>query len=122
MVLILFLISQVVYLIIQATILSLNAPKMEILLHAKIVEAYNSMKQIDRLGAFEEDDEAGTTFALLKQTIEALKETFEDGQEEEGDGDGRGVHEGMPSTESGPGPVGDRADDRVGEPVHHEGE
>lgn len=52
-------------------------------MYAKIVEAYDSMKQIDRLGAFEEDDEAGTTFALLKQTIEELKETFEDGQEEE---------------------------------------
>ena len=52
-------------------------------MYAKITEAYESMKQIDRLGAFEEDDEAGTTFALLKQTIEELKETFEDGQEEE---------------------------------------
>jgi hypothetical protein len=52
-------------------------------MYSKITEAYNSMKQIDRLGAFEEDDEAGTTFALLKQTIEELKETFEDGQEEE---------------------------------------
>ena len=35
------------------------------------------------VSVFEEDDEAGTTFALLKQTIEELKETFEDGQEEE---------------------------------------
>jgi hypothetical protein len=41
------------------------------------------MQQVDRLGAFEEDDEAGTTFALLKQTIQELKETFEDGTEEE---------------------------------------
>jgi len=52
-------------------------------MYAKIVDAYDSMQQIDRLGAFEEDDEAGTTFALLKQTIEELKETFENGQEEE---------------------------------------
>lgn len=52
-------------------------------MYAKIVESYQSMQQIDRLGAFAEDDEAGTTFALLKQTIEELKETFEDGQEEE---------------------------------------
>jgi hypothetical protein len=52
-------------------------------MYGKIVETYESMQQIDRLGAFEEDDEAGTTFALLKQTIEELKETFEDGTEEE---------------------------------------
>jgi hypothetical protein len=52
-------------------------------MYTKITEAYDSMTQIDRLGAFEEDDEAGTTFALLKQTIEELKETFDNGQEEE---------------------------------------
>ena len=52
-------------------------------MYGKIVETYESMQQIDRLGAFEEDDEAGTTFALLKQTIQELKETFEDGTEEE---------------------------------------
>jgi hypothetical protein len=52
-------------------------------MYGKIVETYESMQQIDRLGAFEEDDEAGTTFALLKQTIEELKETFDNGTEEE---------------------------------------
>ena len=52
-------------------------------MYGKIVETYETMQQVDRLGAFEEDDEAGTTFALLKQTIEELKETFEDGTEEE---------------------------------------
>ena len=52
-------------------------------MYSKIIEAYNSMQQIDRLGAFEEDDEAGTTFALLKQTIEELKETFDDATQEE---------------------------------------
>ncbi len=40
------------------------------------------MQQIDRLGAFEKDDEAGTTFALLKQTIEELKKEFDVPQEE----------------------------------------
>jgi hypothetical protein len=40
------------------------------------------MKQIDRLGAFEKDDEAGTTFNLLKETLENLKEIY-DGSEEE---------------------------------------
>jgi hypothetical protein len=52
-------------------------------MYGKIVETYETMQQVDRLGAFEEDDEAGTTFALLKQTIQELKETFEDGTEEE---------------------------------------
>ena len=52
-------------------------------MYGQIVNAYDSMKQIDRLGAFEQDDEAGTTFALLKQTIEELKYTFEDGAQEE---------------------------------------
>jgi hypothetical protein len=51
-------------------------------MYSKIIEAYNSMQQIDRLGAFENDDEAGTTFSMLKQTIDELKEEF-NGQEEE---------------------------------------
>jgi hypothetical protein len=51
-------------------------------MYSKIIEAYNSMQQIDRLGAFEKDDEAGTTFSMLKQTIDELKEEF-NGQEEE---------------------------------------
>jgi hypothetical protein len=40
------------------------------------------MQEIDRLGAFEKDDEAGTTFQLLQQTITELKDTF-DGQAQE---------------------------------------
>jgi len=40
------------------------------------------MKQIDRIGAFEKDDEAGTTFSLLKQVIEELKEEFNGAEEE----------------------------------------
>jgi hypothetical protein len=51
-------------------------------MYSKIVDAYNTMQQIDRLGAFEKDDEAGTTFALLKQTIEELKKEFDGPQEE----------------------------------------
>jgi hypothetical protein len=42
--------------------------------------SYNRMKQIDRLGAFESEDEAGTTFQLLNQVITELKEQF-DGSE-----------------------------------------
>jgi hypothetical protein len=51
-------------------------------MYSKIIEAYNTMQQIDRLGAFEKDDEAGTTFALLKETIEELKKEFDVPQEE----------------------------------------
>jgi hypothetical protein len=49
-------------------------------MYSRIQQSYDAMQQIDRLGAFEKDDEAGTTFALLKQVIEELKEEF-DGQE-----------------------------------------
>ena len=40
------------------------------------------MKRIDRIGAFEKDDEAGTTFDLLKEVINNLEEEF-NGQKEE---------------------------------------
>ena len=49
-------------------------------MYARIQQSYDAMQKIDRIGAFEKDDEAGTTFALLKQVIEELKEEF-DGQE-----------------------------------------
>ena len=35
-------------------------------MYTKINESYESMKEIDRLGAFEKDDEAGTTFEMLR--------------------------------------------------------
>ena len=46
----------------------------------QIEKSYDAMKQIDRLGAFESEDEAGTTFNMLKQVITELKEEF-DGNE-----------------------------------------
>jgi hypothetical protein len=49
-------------------------------MYSRIQQSYDAMQKIDRLGAFEKDDEAGTTFDLLKQVIEELKEEF-DGQE-----------------------------------------
>lgn len=49
-------------------------------MYNRIRQSYDAMQQIDRLGAFEKDDEAGTTFALLQQVIEELKEEF-DGQD-----------------------------------------
>jgi len=50
-------------------------------MYQQIEKSYIAMKQIDRLGAFESEDEAGTTFQLLNQVIEELKEQF-DGEEE----------------------------------------
>jgi len=52
-------------------------------MYNQIVNSYNAMKQIDRLGAFEKDDEAGTTFEMLQQVIEQLKEEYDAPQEEE---------------------------------------
>lgn len=49
----------------------------------RIEKSYDVMKQIDRLGAFESEDETGTTFDLLKQVINELKEEFDNGQSEE---------------------------------------
>jgi len=48
----------------------------------QIVDAYDKMQEIDRLGAFEKDDEAGTTFQMLNQVIVTLKTQF-DGEENE---------------------------------------
>jgi hypothetical protein len=51
-------------------------------MYSKIGESYENMQNIDRLGAFEAEDEAGTTFALLKETITELKDIF-DGETQE---------------------------------------
>ena len=51
-------------------------------MYNKIQQSHDAMKRIDRLGAFEKDDETGTTFELLSDVIEKLKEEF-DAQEEE---------------------------------------
>jgi hypothetical protein len=51
-------------------------------MYGKIVEGYNKMQEIDRLGAFEKDDESGTTFQLLNEVITQLKTEFEDGTQE----------------------------------------
>ena len=49
-------------------------------MYMRIKQSLKEMQNIDRLGAFEKDDESGTTFELLKQVIEELKEEF-DGEE-----------------------------------------
>ena len=41
------------------------------------------MQRIDRLGAFEKDDETGSTFELLKQVVDELKEEFDAPEEKE---------------------------------------
>jgi hypothetical protein len=51
-------------------------------MYSKILEAYAKMQEVDRIGAFEKDDEAGTTFSLLKEVINNLKSEF-DGEESE---------------------------------------
>ena len=48
-------------------------------MYDRIEKSYNAMVEIDRLGAFEKDDESGTTFALLKQVIEELNGEFANG-------------------------------------------
>ena len=51
-------------------------------MYGKIEESYNTMQEIDRLGSFEAEDEAGTTFQMLKETITELKDLF-DGEAQE---------------------------------------
>jgi hypothetical protein len=50
-------------------------------MYERIAQSYDAMKQIDRLGAFEAEDEAGTTFQLLNQVIVELKEQFDGSSE-----------------------------------------
>jgi hypothetical protein len=47
-------------------------------MYERIVNSYDTMQNIDRLGAFEKDDEAGTTFDMLKQVITDLKTDFDE--------------------------------------------
>ena len=45
-------------------------------MYDQIKNSYNEMKKIDHKGAFEEDDEAGTTFSMLKNVINNLEKEF----------------------------------------------
>ena len=60
----------------------IDVEKTNVYMYDKIEKSYNIMKQIDRIGAFESEDEAGTTFQMLKQVIDELKGEF-DGPEKE---------------------------------------
>ena len=46
-------------------------------MYDQIKKSYAAMQEIDRLGAFESEDETGTTFQLLKEVITELKEQFD---------------------------------------------
>jgi len=48
----------------------------------RIEEAYEEMIRIDRLGAFKEDDESGTTFSLLNEVITNLHKDFHGTEED----------------------------------------
>jgi hypothetical protein len=52
-------------------------------MYSKIIESYENMKRVDQRGAFEAEDEVGTTFEMLKEIIETLKEEFDGPSEEE---------------------------------------
>jgi hypothetical protein len=52
-------------------------------MYTRITQSYDAMKQIDRLGAFESEDEAGTTFEMLKEVVTELKSEFDNGTSEE---------------------------------------
>jgi len=52
-------------------------------MYGRIVDAYNNLKEIDHKGAFEAEDETGTTFQLLLQTVTELKDTFNGEESEE---------------------------------------
>ena len=51
-------------------------------MYSRIEKSYDAMKQIDRLGAFESEDEAGTTFSLLNEVVTELKQEFNGSSEE----------------------------------------
>jgi hypothetical protein len=48
-----------------------------------ILKSYKKMQDVDLKGAFEAEDEVGTTFQMLKEVIETLKEQFIDDTQEE---------------------------------------
>jgi hypothetical protein len=52
-------------------------------MYGRISHSYDVMSEIDRLGAFESEDEAGTTFQLLKEVITELKDQFDGEAQEE---------------------------------------
>ena len=55
---------------------------LSVYMFTRIEEAHQEMTRIDRIGAFEENDESGTTFSLLKEVITNLHKDFHGTEEE----------------------------------------
>ena len=55
---------------------------LSVYMFTRIEEAHQEMTRIDRLGAFEENDESGTTFSLLNEVITNLHKDFHGTEEE----------------------------------------
>ena len=54
-----------------------------IYMYDKITQAHTKMQEIDLKGAFEAEDEVGTTFEMLKEVVELLKNEFANDAQEE---------------------------------------
>ena len=52
-------------------------------MYSKIAESHEVMQRIDQKQAFEKDDDVGTTFQLLSEVIQQLKEQFDVQDQEE---------------------------------------
>jgi hypothetical protein len=52
-------------------------------MYSKILESYDTMQRIDQKQAFEKDDDVGTTFQLLSEVLQQLKEQFDVEAQEE---------------------------------------
>ena len=61
----------------------IDVEKTNVFMYSQIQKAYETMKRIDTIGAFENEDEAGTTFQMLKQVIDELKGEFDGPTSEE---------------------------------------
>ena len=51
-------------------------------MYNQIKKSYDEMKKIDYKGSFESDDEAGTTFTILKEVVDNLEKEFNGTKEE----------------------------------------
>ena len=61
----------------------IDVEKTNVYMYDKIQKAFDNMKRLDHIGAFENEDEAGTTFQMLKQVIDELKGEFDGPEKEE---------------------------------------
>ena len=45
-------------------------------MYSKVAEAYENIQRVDSKGAFAAEDEVGTTFEMIKEIVETLKDEF----------------------------------------------